>query len=31
MSVDLSSMDKRQAAKLFDDSVLPKQTQEVDI
>lgn len=31
MSVDLSSMDKRQAAKLFDYSVLPKQTQEADI
>ena len=31
MSVDLSRMDKGQVAKLFDFSVLPKNTQEADI
>lgn len=31
MSVDLSTMDKRRVAKLFDFSVLPKNTQEKDI
>ena len=31
MSVDLSRMDKRQVAKLFDYAVLPKNTQEADI